>query len=212
MKGVFFMNPTDALINQSFGDLLDKINLYQIEITNVIQKKLTNHESSELDIKTLVNHMSEIELRKKTLTDLRDNWPQLHSKESQNTANMRIDTDYKNNKSNRLIRIDYESQTVIVPVVVCVQLIQTIVKLLEKESFFTISKVLEHNIDFIRSNTNYKKSPRRPVYFLVKRLDDNGLLIRNRDNSIQYSLPNNITLNDFEIRANSLLKGESTYE
>ncbi len=206
------MIASDVLINQAFENLLNKINSYQIEITNMIKSELTNQEASDFDVKTLINHMSEIELRKKALIELRDNWPQLHAKESNNTTNTRIDTNYVSNQNNSVIRIDYESQTVIIPVVVCSQLIQTIVKLLEKESFFTISKVLEQNIDLIRSSTNYKKSPRRPVYFLVKYLDDNNLLMRSPDNSRHYLLPGNVTLNDFEIQANNLLKGESPYE
>jgi hypothetical protein len=197
---------SDILINQAFENLLNKINSYQIELTNMIKSELTNQEASDFDINTLINLITEIELRKKTLTDLRDNWPQLPPKKSKNTTNTQIDADYANNEKNHVIRIDYDSQTVIVPLEVCSQLIQTIVKLLEKESFFTISKILEQNIELIRSNTNYKKTPRRLVYFLVKYLYDNGLLMRSPDNSRNYVLHDNVTLNDFEIQANNLLK------
>lgn len=92
-----------------------------------------------------------------------------------------------------------------IPIPLFRQIISTTVQYIDKQGYVKVSEVLGDLKEEIIEQSNYKKSPRIPIYVIIKALADRGIFKVSEKNSHHYELDSNLSISDISTIIDNLL-------
>ncbi|MDD4592031.1 MAG: hypothetical protein PHG06_16655 [Parabacteroides sp.] len=208
--------------NESFANLITSINQDKSSLLQQIQTKAVNGDIR--GIRTLANQVERIEDFLKRIMELENDWNIIMGDKEDKGKEEQLQQNEEGKQSGQtpseesmkvlaigdILRVetfgsDGRMFSNRIPIPLFRQIMSTTLKFIDKQYYVKVSDVLEELKEEIIDQSNYKKSPRIPIYIAFKMLEYKNIFKVSEKNSHHYELDNNISSSDMPRIIDNLL-------